>query len=111
VIDHVVAHREMLEAMFGWLQPRPVWFVTLAPDLSTARARNATRPERERIGYDISGLYPGIQRELSARCWWFDTSTISPQDTAHRIIAEAAERAVVTGHRCADPIRSRSETN
>jgi hypothetical protein len=97
VIDHVVADREMLEAMLGWLQPRPVWFVTLAPDLSTARARNATRPERDRIDYDISGLYADIQRELSARGWWFDTSTISPEDTAQRIIAEAGARAVVAG--------------
>jgi hypothetical protein len=97
VIDHVVADREMLEAMLGWLQPRPVWFVTLAPGLSTARARNATRSERERIDYDLSGLYADIQRELSARGWWFDTSTISPGDTAQRIIAEAGERAVVAG--------------
>jgi hypothetical protein len=56
-----------------------------------------TRPERERIDYDISGLYADIQRELSARGWWFDTSTISPEDTAQRIIAEAGERALVAG--------------
>ena len=43
VIDHVVADQEMLEAMIGWLQPRPVWFVTLAPDLSTARVVTNTR--------------------------------------------------------------------
>jgi hypothetical protein len=67
VIDHVVADPEMLGAMIGWLQPRPVWFVTLAPDLPTARARNATRPERERIDYDISGLHADLQCELSAR--------------------------------------------
>jgi hypothetical protein len=67
VIDHIVADPEMLDVMLQWLQPRPVWFVTLAPDLSTTRARNATRPERERIDYDISGLYTNIQRELSAR--------------------------------------------
>ena len=97
VIDHVVADREMLEAMIGWLQPRPVWFVTLAPDLATARARNATRPERERIDYDISGLYADIQHELSERGWWFDTSTLSPEVTAQKIIAEAGERAVIAG--------------
>ena len=89
----------MLKARIGWLQPRPVWFVTLAPDLSTARARNATRPERERIDYDISGLYAGIQRELSARGWWFDTSTISPQDTRPRGSSPRRERAVVIGNR------------
>jgi len=99
VIDHVVADQEMLEAMISWLQPRPVWFVTLAPDLSTARARNTTRPELERIDYDISGLHAEIQSELSARGWYFDTSTISPGDTAQRIIAEAGERAVVAGNR------------
>jgi hypothetical protein len=99
VIDHVVADREMLDAMLGWLQPRPVWFVTLAPDLSTARARNSTRPEHERIDYDISGLYAGIQRELSAKGWWFDTSTVSPEETAQMIIAEATGRAVVAGDR------------
>jgi hypothetical protein len=99
VIDHVVADQEMLEAMLGWLQPRPVWFVTLAPDLSTARARNTTRPERERIDYDISGPHANIQRELSAKGWWFETSTISPEDTAQRIIAEAGARAAVAGGR------------
>jgi hypothetical protein len=76
-----------------------VWFVTLAPELSTARARNTTRPELERIDYDISGLHAEIQSELSARGWYFDTSTISPGDTAQRIIAEAGERAVVAGNR------------
>ena len=99
VIDHVVADREMLEAMLGWLQGRPVWFVTLAPDLSTAQARNETRPEHERIDYDISGLYADIQRELSAKGWWFDTSTVSAEDAAQKIIAEAADRAVVAGDR------------
>ncbi len=40
-----------------------------------------------------------IQRELSAKGWWFDTSTVSPEDTAQKIIAGAGERAVVAGDR------------
>jgi len=44
VIDHVVADREMLEAMLGWLQPRPVWFVTLA--LTCRSTEPETRPDQ-----------------------------------------------------------------
>jgi hypothetical protein len=56
------------------------------------------------MDYDISGLYTDFQRELSAKGWWFDTSTISPEDTAQKIIAEAAgERSSRgIGHRSAN---------
>lgn len=93
VIDHVVADGEMLDAMLGWLRPGPVWFVTLAPNLSTARARNLARPELSRIDYDVSGLHSNLRDELHDQGWWFDTSTISAEETAHRVLAEAPTRA------------------
>ena len=95
VIDHVVADAAMLEAMLGWLEPAPVWFVTLAPSLATARARNAARPEQERIAYDIAGLHADLERDLRGRGWWFDTSSLDAPTTVARLIAEAPTRAAV----------------
>jgi hypothetical protein len=40
------------------------------------------------------GIDADLGRELSARGWWFDTSAISPEETARKIIAEATTRAV-----------------
>jgi len=111
VIDHVVADREMLEAMLGWLQPRPVWFVTLAPDLSTARARNATRPERERIDYDISGLYADIQRELSTRAGGSTPQRSAPRTRPRGSSLRPAREQSSRGLARVPPHRSRPDTN
>ncbi len=36
-----------------------------------------------------------LDREVAGTGWWFDTSALSPAETARRILAEAPTRAVV----------------
>ncbi|MEY9930663.1 energy-coupling factor transporter ATP-binding protein EcfA2 [Catenulispora sp. GP43] len=45
-------------------------------------------------GYD--DLEAAMKRELGDAGWWFDTSGLTPQQTAARVVAEAGQRALVT---------------
>lgn len=93
IVDHVVPDRHQLDFMMGLLAPRPVMFVVLAPGLQVCQQRNATRDPRQRVHYDYSPLENEMRRELGDFGWWFDTSTLTPDQTADQILREASHRA------------------
>jgi hypothetical protein len=95
VIDWVVPDRAQLDFFVELLSPRPVLFVVLAPGLEVCRQRDATRDPRQRVDYDYSSLGVEMSRELGDVGWWFDTSALTPEETAERIVREAGRRAVV----------------
>ncbi|MFE6779906.1 AAA family ATPase [Streptomyces sp. NPDC057702] len=95
VIEHTIADREMLDAMVGWLRPRPVRFVVLAPPLAVCRERNARRPERARVHFDFAPQYERLRARLGDTGWWLDTATQTPRETAAAIAAHAHERATL----------------
>ncbi|WP_035699209.1 AAA family ATPase [Glycomyces tenuis] len=95
VVDHVVETREELAFLTDRLRARPLMLVVLAPPLEVARHRNATRPEEHRVHYDFAPLAATMRRELGGVGWWLDSGKMTPEETAARIVAEAAERAVV----------------
>jgi len=97
VLDHVVPNRQVLDLMVELLRPRPVLFVTLAPTLQVAAARNAARPRSEQVGSTFTALRHQMAVELTSVGWWFDTSNLTPEQTATAIRSEARTRAVLRG--------------
>ena len=94
LMDTVVADRAELDFLHALLSPRPVRIVTLAPGIEACRYRNATRDADER--FEFSGyrqLEREMKRDLGDVGWWFDTADLSPDETAERLVREAAERA------------------
>jgi hypothetical protein len=84
---------ELRELLDG-LAPRPVRLVVLAPGIVACRHRNAHRAADEQFFFDG---YPALEadqrRDLTARGWWFDTSALTPAETADRLVREVTRRA------------------
>jgi predicted kinase len=94
LMDTVVADRAELDFLLGLLRPRPVRLVTLAPGVEVCRQRNATRDPDEQFEFDgYHRLDREMRRDLGEIGWWFDTSTLTPADTAAQLVREAATRA------------------
>ena len=95
LMDTVVADRAELDFLLTLLSPRPVRLVTLAPGVEVCQHRNATREPEERFEFDgYHQLEADMQRELGEIGWWFDTSALTPTQTAEKLVREAAERAL-----------------
>lgn len=96
LMDTVVADRAELDFLLGLLAPRTVRLVTLAPGVTACRQRNATRDPDERFEFDgYHRLDAGMRRDLADTGWWFDTSTLTPAETAEQLVREAAGHAVL----------------
>ena len=91
MLDHVVPNRHVLNLMVGLLKPRPVLFVTLAPTLEVG----AARAEAEQVDYPFAALGEQMSEQLGSVGWWFDTSALTPEQTATTIRSEAQTRAVL----------------
>jgi chloramphenicol 3-O-phosphotransferase len=95
LMDTVVADRAELDFLLVLLSPRPVRLVTLAPGTDVCRQRNTTRAPEEQFDFDgYHQLEADMHRELGEVGWWFDTSALTPAESAERLVREAAERAV-----------------
>jgi predicted kinase len=94
LMDTVVADRAELDFILALLSPRPVRLITLAPGVEVCECRNASRDPDERFAFDgYRQLECDMQRELGDVGWWFDTSALTPAETAERLVLEAAARA------------------
>jgi chloramphenicol 3-O-phosphotransferase len=95
-MDHIVVDRDHLARLVQLLAPRPVRLVTLAPSIEVCRHRNQTRDPDE--SWDFQGyddLEAELRRNVGDLGWWFDTSDLTPDDTAAQLVREAATRAVL----------------
>ena len=96
-MDTVVDGRAELDELVGLLAPRPVRLVILAPGPDVCRYRNATREPSER--FDFPGyeeLDAGMREGLAEVGWWFDTSALTPEETAARLVAETGRYPLLT---------------
>lgn len=94
LMDTVLADRPELDFFLALLSPRPVRLVVLAPGVDVCKHRNATRHAEDRFDFDgYERLEADMQREFGDAGWWFDTSTLSPDETAARLVAGAVDRA------------------
>jgi hypothetical protein len=56
--------------------------------------RNATRHPDEHFEFDgYHRLEAAMKRELGDVGWWFDTSALTPAETAERLVGEAMVRS------------------
>ena len=93
-MDTVVQDRATLDQLLALLSPRPVRLVILAPGVEVCRHRNATRHQFEQFAFDgYEQLDADMKRDLSDDAWWFDTAALTPEQTAEKLVREAAERA------------------
>jgi predicted kinase len=93
-MDTVVQDRVMLDLLLALLSPRPTRLVILAPGGDVCRQRNAMRDPVEQFAFDgYDELDADMKRDLAAEAWWFDTSALSPEETAEHLARETPERA------------------
>jgi predicted kinase len=93
LMDTVVADRAELDFLLALLSPRPVRLVTLAPGVEVCEYRNASRDPEERFEFDdYRRLDADMRRELGDVGWWFDTSALTPIETAEQLVREAVVR-------------------
>lgn len=92
-VDTVLADRAELDFFLALLSPRPVRLVVLAPGIDVCKARNAARDPDDCFDFDgYERLEADMTRELGDVGWWFDTSALTPDETAERLVAEVAGR-------------------
>lgn len=95
-IDTVIPDRARLEFLLSLMAPRPVRLITLAPTVEVCQQRNATREPSERWDFDgYHRLEADLKRDFGDLGWWFDTSTLTPEETAERLVREVASYDVL----------------
>jgi predicted kinase len=93
-MDTVVQDRAMLDLLLALLSPRPARLVILAPGVDVCKYRNATRDPDEGFAFDgYHQLEADMRRDLRDVGWWFDTSALTPEETAEQLVREAVNRA------------------
>lgn len=98
LMDQLVNDRAELNFLVGLLAPRPVRLVTLAPGPEVCVQRNATREADEQFAFDgYHELHDDMRRSFDGVGWWFDTSALTPEETAARLVREVAHRAARIG--------------
>jgi predicted kinase len=94
LMDTVLADRAELDFFLALLSPRPVRLVVLAPGIDGCKHRNATRRPEERFDFDgYERLEADMTREFGDIGWWFDTSVLSPDESANELVAHVCDRA------------------
>jgi predicted kinase len=93
LMDTVLADRAELDFFLALLSPRPVRLVVLAPGIEVCTQRNASRDPEDRFDFDgYERLDADMNREFGDVGWWFDTSVLTPAETAERLVTEASDR-------------------
>ncbi len=93
LMDAVVQDRAVLDLLLALMAPRPVRLVILAPGVEACQHRNATRHPDEQFQFDgYEHLEADMKHDLGDIGWWFDTSALTPEESAEQIVREAAVR-------------------
>jgi len=94
LMDTVVQDRAMLDLLLALMSPRPVRLVILAPGVEACKQRNVMRHPDEHFEFDgYEHLEADMKHDLGDIGWWFDTSALTPEETAERFVRGAAARA------------------
>jgi hypothetical protein len=94
VIDTLITDRQGLDYFLQALRPRRVLLVVLMPAIEVHHYRNTIREPDEQFAFDdYETLTTGMRNGFGTVGWWFDTSALTPDETAMQIIANAATLA------------------
>ena len=90
VIDWIVPDRAQLDVFIDGLGPLGLRLVVLDPGGETCRARNEQRAPDEQFFFDGHEALTATMRDgFGDLGWWFDTSGLTPEETAERIVMHA----------------------
>lgn len=81
---------EMLPYMAGLLAGLPVAVVVLCPSARVVAAREAARDKKGYGGFDVDALWESFMRDTPRIGLWIDSSDLTVDETARRILEEAA---------------------
>jgi hypothetical protein len=96
LMDTVLADRSELDFFIALMSPRPVRLVVLDPGIDVCKNRNAGRDPEAQFAFDgYERLDADMKREFADIGWWFDTSAITADQTAERLVAEMESRTTV----------------
>lgn len=96
VIDFVLPDGEQLNTYREALAPYRLLLVVLDPGTTVWRYRNEIRPPQDQFFFNgYEELRTSMRHGFGDIGWWFDTSGLSPQQTAQRILDESPVRAVL----------------
>ncbi|MBV9545220.1 MAG: AAA family ATPase [Chloroflexi bacterium] len=95
LIDTVVPDRAQLDTYRQSLGDR-LRLVVLDPDIGTCVQRNAMRPASDQFFFDgYAELRASMQNGFHELGWWFDTSTLTIDETVKQLLEAAGDRAVL----------------
>lgn len=95
-MDQLVVDLAELDFLVGLMAPRPVRLVTLAPSVEVCQQRNSTRAPDESWEFDgYHQLEADLRQVFGDIGWWFDTSELTPEETAEQLLSEVAKRAPI----------------
>lgn len=94
ILDTLIPDREGLDYYLEALRPRRVLLVVLMPSIEVHHYRNTIREAEEQFFFnDYETLTAAMHNGFGTVGWWFDTSALTPDETATQIIANAATLA------------------
>lgn len=94
VIDWIVPDRDQLDFYLNALAPRRVLLIVLAPSIDVCRQRNAMRDPDDQFFFDgYESLSAPMRDGFGNVGWWFNTSGLTPEETAGQIITKAVDLA------------------
>lgn len=97
VIDLVLPDGEQLADYRRALLVHRLLLVVLDPGAAVCRARNEIRAPEEQFFFDgYDDLRESMHEGFGSVGWWFDTSQLTAEQTARRILDEAVDRAAVS---------------
>jgi predicted kinase len=93
LMDTVLADRSELDFFIALLSPRPVRLVVLDPGIEVCKTRNVGRAPQEQFEFDgYERLEADMKREFGDIGWWLDTSALTAEETAEKLVAQLAFR-------------------
>jgi predicted kinase len=95
VIDDVVANRHRLDRLCTLIASRPIYLAVLAPALETVLQRDADRPEKT-VAEGWAHLDAEIREELSGTGYWLDSTSLTAQETAERVLKKVWDAGVIS---------------
>lgn len=93
LMDTVLADRSELDFFIALMSPRPVRLVVLDPGIDVCKRRNAGRHPEDQFEFDgYERLQADMKREFGDVGWWLDTSAMTEERTAERLLTDLAGR-------------------
>lgn len=93
LMDTVLADRSELDFFIALVSPRPVRLLVLDPGIEVCKTRNAGRARQDQFEFDgYERLQADMKREFGDIGWWLDTSALTADETAEKLVAQLAGR-------------------